>query len=568
VESFNGFLLSLDALLGSSLWFPYVLLGVGLFFTVYLGFPQLRFFNHAWRVLSGRYSKGSKAKGDTSHFQALSTALSGTVGTGNIGGVGLAIYVGGPAALFWMWMTAFLGMATKMVEVSLSHRYRVQTDNGSMAGGPMYYMERGLNMKHLAIVFAVATVICSFGTGNMPQINNIALSVESSFGVERVITGGVLAILLGLVIVGGISRIAKVTSTLVPSMVCVYFVGAMAVMIENAERILPSFLAIFMDAFTGSAAAGGFLGASFAYAFTRGVNRGLFSNEAGQGSAPIAHASAKTREPVAEGIVSLIEPFLDTIIICTITGLVILSSGVWTEKFQHEFQMADMTIVDGRLDDANPNDRETLFEFLVNGNNNGVATFSGSIRISNGEAIDRAAHTVLHARSVAEDVRYYSNAQPYTGLLEIDNGRIVTESVSVEGKSLIHSARLTTMAFTQGLFGDYGQYIVTVSLVLFAFSTAIAWSYYGDRAIIYLFGLRWVWLYRVIYCLVFFVAAFTDTTIVWNFAAVAIVLMALPNLFGIMMMRREMKFMVNEYWSKYGPEDVSDAIDADTENVS
>ncbi len=565
MDSFNRFLLSLDALLGSSLWFPYVLLGVGLFFTIYLGFPQFRFFGHAWRVLSGKYAGGGKAKGDTSHFQALSTALSGTVGTGNIGGVGLAIYVGGPAALFWMWMTAFLGMATKLVEVSLSHKYRIQTGNGTMAGGPMFYMERGMNMRGLAIVFAVATVICSFGTGNMPQVNNIALSVESSFGLSRMVTGAVLAVLLGMVIVGGISRIAKVTSTLVPSMVCLYFIGAMAVMIENAERILPSFLSIFSDAFTGSAAAGGFLGASFAYAFTRGVNRGLFSNEAGQGSAPIAHASAKTREPVAEGVVSLIEPFLDTIIICTITGLVILSSGVWTEKFLHEFQMADMTIVDGRYEDSNPAHRDSLFDFLVNGNSGAVSRFSGSLDIADGYALDMDAHTVLHARSVAEEVSYYRNGEPYTGVLEVANGAIVTEGVTVAGKSLIHSSRLTTMAFTQGLFGDYGQYIVTLSLVLFAFSTAIAWSYYGDRAIIYLFGLRWVWLYRVIYCVVFFLAAFTDTTIVWNFAAVAIVLMALPNLFGIMMMRREVKGMVNQYWAKFGPDEEPASLDAETE---
>ncbi|MEX2366435.1 MAG: amino acid carrier protein, partial [Pseudohongiellaceae bacterium] len=292
MESFNSILLLLDGWLGSAPWFPFVLLGVGLFFTIYLGLPQVKYFRHAWQVLRGKYERPDDP-GDTSHFQALSTALAGTVGTGNIGGVGLAIYIGGPAALFWMWVTAFLGMATKLVEVSLSHKYRVVAANGTMSGGPMYYMERGLKLHWLAVFFSVATVICSFGTGNLPQINNIAISVESSFGISPVLTGAVLAVLLGLVIVGGIKRIARVASALVPTMALLYFIGALSVILMNYQNIIPSFLSIFTHAFTGSSATGGFIGATFAYAFNRGVNRGLFSNEAGQGSAPIAHASAR-----------------------------------------------------------------------------------------------------------------------------------------------------------------------------------------------------------------------------------------------------------------------------------
>ncbi|PTB84664.1 sodium:alanine symporter family protein, partial [Pseudidiomarina aestuarii] len=275
---------------GSAGWFPYVLLGVGVFFTLYLGFPQIRFFKHAWKVVTGRFDKKG-AQGDTSHFQALSTALSGTVGTGNIAGVALAIYLGGPAALLWMWITAALGMTTKFVEVTLSHKYRVQTEDGTMAGGPMYYMDRRLNMKWLAVIFAIATIISSFGTGNMPQINNIAQSMSQSFGFEPMLTGGILSILLALVIIGGISRIAAVTSKIVPIMGVLYVIGSLSVILFNLDQIGPSFAAIFTNAFTGSAATGGFLGATVAYAFSQGVNRGLFSNEAGQGSAPIAHAS-------------------------------------------------------------------------------------------------------------------------------------------------------------------------------------------------------------------------------------------------------------------------------------
>jgi alanine or glycine:cation symporter, AGCS family len=549
VDSFNGFLLTLDGYLGSSSYFPFILLGVGLFFTMYLGFPQFRFFSHAWNVLRGKYEKPDDP-GDTSHFQALSTALSGTVGTGNIGGVGLAIYIGGPTALFWMWVTAFLGMATKFVEVTLSHEYRVKAANGTMSGGPMYYMERGLNMRWLAIFFAIATVICSFGTGNLPQINSIAVSMQSSFGLEPIITGAVLAVLLFLVIVGGIKRIAKVAAAIVPTMATFYLIGALSVILMNYQNIVPSFISIFSDLFTGSSATGGFLGASFAYAFNRGVNRGLFSNEAGQGSAPIAHASAKADEHVSEGMVSLLEPFIDTIFICTITGLVILSSGVWTQKFDNEFQTTDLMIVNGVYSEQNDEDRQALFDLLVNGNTNEVEAYNGTIDVTSGLA-NNSDFTVIHARSIAEGVAYFQNGELYSGAITVSDGLPTDSSITLRGKSLLHSAALTTMAFTYGFFGQYGQYIVSLSLVLFAFSTAIAWSYYGDRAIIYLVGFKYVLPYRIVYCVAFFVAAFTDTTIVWNFAAVAIVLMTLPNLFGIMMMRKNMKRHVEDYWKQY-----------------
>jgi len=547
LDAINALLLSVDSLLGSAPWFPFALLGVGLFFTLYLGFPQIRYFKHAWGVVAGK-KHDDAAPGDTSHFQALTTALSGTVGTGNIGGVGLAIFLGGPAALFWMWATAFLGMATKFVEVTLSHKYRVETDNGTMAGGPMYYMERGMNMKWLATFFAVATVICSFGTGSMPQINNIAQSVHATFEVPHIITGGVLAVLLFMVIVGGIKRIAHFTQVVVPGMALLYIVGAAAVIFANLDKIGPSFVSIISDAFSGSAAAGGFLGATFAYAFNRGVNRGLYSNEAGQGSAPIAHAAARANEPVSEGLVSILEPFIDTIIICTITGLVILASGAWTEKFDNTFQRADMAYISGSYSDEVAADREQLFGFLVNTSDK-VQRYSGEVNVLDGVAVTEG-FTLLHARSVAEEVRYEVDGEAYTGALLVENGLPLNSDVIVKGKSLLHSAALTTKAFTYGFFGEFGKYIVTIGLVLFAFSTAVAWSYYGDRAMIYLFGTKTLLPYRIVFCIAFFCASFLDTRVVWNLAAVAIVIMTIPNLFGIMFMHKEMKQTVTDYWDK------------------
>lgn len=548
MDAVNEFLIFLDGFLGSAIWFPMLLLATGIFFTLYLGFPQIRYFKHAIGVTTGKFDKVG-AIGDTTHFQALSTALSGTVGTGNIGGVALALHLGGPAALFWMWMTAFFGMTSKFVEVTLSHKYRDQTEDGSMAGGPMYYMEKGLNAKWLAIIFAIATVLSSFGTGNLPQINSIASGLESTFSLDPLITASVLSILLALVIIGGIKRIAHVAATIVPTMAFIYLIGAFAVIIPNFANIGPSFVAIFSDAFTGSAATGGFLGATFAYAFDRGVNRGLYSNEAGQGSAPIAHAAAKTDEPADEGMVSILEPFIDTIVICTITGLVILSSGVWMEKFDNEFQRADMRFVAGAYVESNDADKAELFAYL-NGDESSAQAYTGPVQLSVGAVQNSDAFTLINARSFAEDAVFIRDGEPISGVVEVNDGQLMNTDITVTGQSLLHSVPLTTQAFTRGFFGDYGQYIVSIGLMLFAFSTAIAWSYYGDRAMTYLAGPKSVLPYRIVYVLAFFYAALADTTIVWNLSLITIVLMTVPNLIGILFMHKEMKQTVNEYWEK------------------
>lgn len=551
MDAINNFLLWMDSYLGSAGFFPILLLGTGMVYSIYLGFPQIRYFRHATRILRGKYSKDD-APGDTTHFQALTTALSGTVGTGNIGGVALAIFLGGPAALFWMWMTAFFGMTTKFVEVTLSHKYREKTADGTMAGGPMYYMEKKLNMKWLAILVAIATVVSSMGSGNMPQINNIAIGMNDAFGIEKWITGAVLAVLLAFVIIGGIKRIAHVAERVVPTMALIYVIGALAVIFGNLDNIGPSFISIFSDAFTGTAAVGGFFGASFAYAMDRGINRGLFSNEAGQGSAPIAHASAKGDEPASEGMVSLLEPFIDTIIICTLTGLVILSSGVWNQKHQNDFARTDMLFVEGHFTESEAADVNQLFVFFDKKSeaDGGVKTFDGDISISEGIA-EEGNYTLLNARSIAEDFNFATDSGLYSGSMAVKDGQIVDSEIIVSGKSLVHSVKLTTEAFKKGLFGDWGQYIVTIGLLLFAFTTTIAWSYYGDRAITYLLGPKAVLPYRVVYIAAFFVASFTDATVIWNLAYVTVALMTIPNLIGILILHKDMKQTVADYWKHF-----------------
>ncbi|NCD41306.1 MAG: sodium:alanine symporter family protein [Bacteroidia bacterium] len=548
MQNLNDFLGRIDGYLGGSQWFVFLLLGTGIFFTIYLGFPQFRFLGHAIRVMRGKYDEEGD-KGDTSHFQALTTALSGTVGTGNIAGVALAVHLGGPAAIFWMILTAAIGMCTKFVEVTLSHKYREFTTDGSVSGGPMYYMKNKLKMPWLAVLFSIATIICTFGTGSLPQINSISNALYSTFGIQHIVTGAVLALLLAFVILGGIKRIAKVTSRLVPAMAFFYLFGALAVIITNYQNIIPSITAIITDVFTGTAATGGFLGAGFAFAFNRGVNRGLYSNEAGQGSAAIAHAAAKTKEPVSEGMVALLEPFIDTIIICTLTGLVILSSGVWHEKYENTFQMTDMQILAIETDDKNPESKKTLMLHIRN--KKPIPVFNGMLNVENG--IIKNEVSVLHSRSLAEEVKIYKNNQRYTGEILITHG-IPDRSNSefrFDGKSLLHSAPLTTMAFTRSFLGEWGKYIVAIGLLLFAFSTAISWSYYGGRAITYLIGVKYVIYYRIVYVILFFIASFIDTTLIWTFSGIAIVFMALPNLFGILMLHKDIKRTLHTYWEHF-----------------
>ncbi|SFE13803.1 alanine/glycine:cation symporter family protein [Thermophagus xiamenensis] len=557
MQKVTEFLTTLDKLIGGSSWFVYLLLGTGIFFTLYLYFPQIRYFKYALKIVRGKFDREGD-EGDTSHFQALTTALSGTVGTGNIAGVALALHLGGPAALFWMLITALIGMTTKFVEVTLSHKYREKASDGSISGGPMYFMKKRLNItlpsgksiktgSILAVIFAIATIFSSFGTGNLPQVNSIANSLFQSFQIPHIFTGIILSIFLAFIIIGGIKRIARVTEKLVPIMAVIYLIGALLVIIYNYENIIPSLKAIASSLFNGSAATGGFLGATMAFAFNRGVNRGLFSNEAGQGSAPIAHAAARAHEPVSEGLVALLEPFIDTVIICMITGLTILSSGVWKEKHETQFQMTDTEILAGYYNEKK--DQELLSAHIKR--EALLPLYSGTLRVENGLLPENI--TVIHARSVAEDVLIKTHDHSrFSGNLKIKDGKLVNpDKVILQGKSLIHSAPLTALAFSKSWLGKYGQYIVSLGLLLFAFSTSIAWSYYGGRAVTFLFGIKGVIWYKLIYIIGFFLASFTDTTIIWIFSGITIALMTIPNLIGLLCLHREVKAEIGKFWDEY-----------------
>lgn len=568
MQQLNEIFTTLHQYIGGNNWFIFLLLGTGLFFTLYLKFPQIRYFRHAVRVVRGKYDRITD-KGDTTHFQSLATALSGTVGTGNIAGVALAVHLGGPAALFWMLVTAFLGMCTKFVEVTLSHKYREFDEKGMVAGGPMYFMRKRLNipLKNNEMIktgywlggfFAIATVLSSFGTGSLPQINSISNAIFATFGVQHIITGAVMAVLLALIIIGGIRRIASVTEKLVPFMAIIYFLTAIAIIASNYQNIIPSFLSIFENVFTGTSAIGGFLGAGFAFAFNNGVNRGLFSNEAGQGSAPIAHAAAKAHEPVSEGIVAILEPFIDTVIICFLTGMVILSSGVWSEKVPNQFQKTDIIVLAGSYTESSEDNVAKLSNYL--NNKSDIPLYTGTLTVIDGKILDN--NSIIHARSLAEDIVVKKVGVLYSGEIVVTNGSVADtpNDLIFSGKSLIHSAPLTTLAYTQSFLGESGKYVVAIGLLLFAFSTAIAWSYYGDRAITYLIGAKYVMIYRIIFVMAFFIASFVDTTIIWNLSMLTVAFMTVPNLIGLLILHKEVKSVIGSYWVDFRKEHPNEKV--------
>ena len=427
-----------------SLPLTFILIGTGLFVTIALGFIQIKRLNHSFAVVSGKYDDPDD-EGDVTHFQALSAALSATIGIGNIAGVALAVRLGGPGALFWMWVTAVFGMALKYAECTLSHRYRVIHEDGSASGGPMYYIEKGLGpkWKPLAVFFATCAVVCSFCTGNMNQANTIAQTFLT-YNIPIWVSGGVIAALVGLVIIGGIKRIAAVASRLVPTMAVLYVLGTMVIILSHYQNIIPSFAKIFTEAFSLKAGWGGLFAV-----IMWGVRRGLYSNEAGQGSAPIAHAAAKTKESAREGAVALMGPFIDTLIVCTMTGLAILSTGV-------------------------------------------------------------------------------------------------IESTSLTG------AQLTREAFRQGFSfaPELGSFIVNCAVLLFAYTTMVAWSYYGDRSIEYLAGPKAIKPYRWVYVFFNFMGAILPLTFVWNFGDIALSLMTIPNLIGVLFLTGTVKNITSEYFAK------------------
>ncbi|MCB1877914.1 MAG: sodium:alanine symporter family protein [Chromatiales bacterium] len=436
--------------LNGLVWGPLMLvliLGTGLFLTIGLAFMPIRRLGYGFRMLwRGRHGSG---EGDITAFNALMTALSATVGTGNIAGVATAVAVGGPGAVFWMWCTALVGMATKYTEAVLAVKYREVDEAGNHVGGPMYYIRNGLgtNWRWLAAAFAVFGALAGFGIGNMVQANSVADVLETNLGIPFWVSGLVMAVLVFAVLIGGIRRIAQVAGKLVPFMAAVYVLGGMAVIVANIGEVPAAFLSIVEQAFTPTAATGGFAGAGVMLAVQMGVARGIFSNEAGLGSAPIAHAAAQTDDPVRQGTVAMLGTFIDTLVICTITALVIVITGAWT---------------DGT-----------------------------------------------------------------TG------------------------AALSSAAFGQGLPG-FGEWIVSFGLVVFAFTTILGWSVYGERCAEYLFGVKAVMPFRILWVLAIPVGAVVKLSFVWLVADTLNALMAIPNLIALLLLGPVAFRLTREYFRSNG----------------
>jgi len=421
-----------------------LLVGTGIYLTFLLKGLQFRALGHSLYLALIKRKDADTSEGDITHFQALMTALAATVGTGNIAGVATAITLGGPGALFWMWITGLFGMATKYGEAVLAVKFRETDETGSMSGGPMYYLANGLGWRWLGSLFAVFATIAAFGIGNMVQSNSVADAVNSHFGIATWITGVVLALATGLVILGGIKSIARVTEILVPFMIVFYMLGAAIVVVINFSAIPETFALVFEHAFTPIAASGGFAGAMMMQAMRWGVARGVFSNESGLGSSPIAAAAAKTKNPVDQALVSMTQTFIDTIVVCTFTGFVIISTGVW-------------------------NSGET-------------------------------------------------------------------------------GAPLTVQAFSHGLPGEWGGIIVALGLIFFAYSTILGWSYYGEKALSFLFGDKSVKPYRIVFCIFVGIGAVAKLELVWSIADVFNGLMAIPNLIGLLLLSKIISSETHKYF--------------------
>ena len=423
-----------------------LLLGTGLVLTLVTGAVQFRYLGLALREVLGRITQRGAAPGSVSPFQAVATALASTVGVGNIAGVATAISLGGPGALFWLWISGVLGMCTKFSEIVVALHYREPDAAGVMRGGAMYILRKGLGLPWLGVVFAVLVSIAAFGIGNMVQANSVAASLEASFGVPPWVSGLALAAVAAAVILGGIRRIGEVAEVLVPLMALLYLAGGLFVLVRFAAEIPAALVLVFDGAFSGTAAAGGFAGATVMLALRYGVARGLFSNEAGLGSAPMVHAAARTDHPVRQGLYGIFEVFVDTLLVCTTTGLVILVTGAWREGA--------------------------------------------------------------------------------TG------------------------AALAGQAFSIGLPGTWGNLVVTTSLMLFAFSTVIGWSYYGETGVVYLFGTRATLPYRLLWLVFIYLGAIGSLHLIWDVADTLNGLMAVPNLIAVLASIPLLRRLIREFFRR------------------
>ncbi|MDP6437689.1 MAG: amino acid carrier protein [Gammaproteobacteria bacterium] len=498
----DAFLTQINAILWNDIVL-YIMVCTGLTFTFWSGFSQYRALTHGVGVIRGRYDDPDDP-GAINHFQALSTALSATVGLGNIGGVAIAISLGGPGAVFWMWVIGFLGMATKLTEVTLSMLYRNTEDPGNPHGGPMYVISRGLPWKFPRIgfvgkalggLFCITCLIMAATGGNMFQAWNVGTITEEYFGVPSIASGIMLAVIVGMVIIGGIKRIGAVTGRLVPIMVVLYLLAAVYVLIVNIAEIPDMFALIFKGAFSTLDASGAFIGGTMGYAFLFGMKRAIFSNEAGQGTSPIAHSAAKTREPVREGIVAGLEPFVDTIVVCTLTALVILSTGVWQRGAEA------VLLEEPQVQQTNEGDWTLAMSR--------VSERDGAEWVT-GESVFLIVHSDLNDRSDNNMHRLEGN------IIVAENGDYLVDwnTLTTESEPAIYDrgiylsyvgATLTAKAFDSMVPG-LGKWLLTLTVWLFAISTMIAYSYYGEQAMVYLAGDRSVMAYKVIYCILAVIA--------------------------------------------------------------
>jgi len=494
------------------LWADHVLLfilAVGVLFTVWSGFCQWRALTHGVAVIRGKFDR----KGDPgaiNHFQALSTALSATVGLGNIAGVALAVSLGGPGAVFWMWITGLVGMALKTTEVTQALMYRNTDDPENPSGGAMWIARRGFAAmspklaflgKVVAVIFCFTLVISAITGGNMFQAWNVADITFSYFGVDRLISGVIMTVLTGLVIVGGIKRIGDVTGRLVPFMCGLYMLAGLVVIIVDFNRIPDMFRLIFTEAFSPTTAQGAFVGGAVGFTFLKGMQRALFSNEAGQGSSPIAHSAAKTDEPVREGVVAGLEPFIDTLVVCTITAMVLLLSGEWNREpdmaFREKPAIASMGV------DASGTPLWTLPSTVVTGDDQGAVAGQQVYAVVRGdvnETVGTDHHQLLGTLVRADDgsVRIDWDAG---GFASTTQPELKSAGIYMAWKG----ATLTAKAFDRAYDG-LGYWLVPIVAWLFAISTIISWSYYGEQGIRYMFGNRAVMPYRIAYCLLVMVS--------------------------------------------------------------
>ncbi|MCA9279570.1 MAG: sodium:alanine symporter family protein [Phycisphaeraceae bacterium] len=515
------------------LWHDYVLytiLIVGVLFTIWSGFGQFRALTHGVQVVRGKFDHADDP-GAINHFQALSAALSATVGLGNIGGVALAISLGGPGAVFWMWIVGFFGMAIKMTEVSMAMLYRNTDDRENPEGGPMWVAEKGFRELFpglarfgvfLAGIFVVTLLISTATGGNMYQAWNVAEITHSYFHIDKIVTGVILAVVVGAVIIGGIKRIGNVAGKIVPVMCGMYFVAAVVVIFMNIGQV-PALLSMIVSyAFSPGDAAGAFVGGTAGYAFLWGMKRALFSNEAGQGSAPIAHSAARTDEPVREGVVAGLEPFIDTIVVCTLTALVILSSGIWNRTDGEAHLPAGTVMVESeggwkpsevvlpaRVDESPWNTGEKVFviaEVPANPENANVPMNADS-----GNNLVRVGGEVIEDENSVQKVKWEAVKSPHGApLIQVFDENGVSRAASSEDVVMLfddyQGATLTAQAFDRGTGMPLGMYLVTVAAWLFAISTMISWSYYGEQGVAYLVGRKFVMLYKIIFCALIVVA--------------------------------------------------------------